>query len=71
MGWLSDNILVAVVCCIHCNQITQINLLAPELFFLILAHPVYKVLIIQEPNTLELLNKLHFEEEKTDSIYRV
>jgi hypothetical protein len=31
-----------------------INLLAPELFFLILAHPVYKMSIIQETNTLEL-----------------
>jgi len=41
------------------------NLLAPELFFLILAHPVYKMWIIQEPNTLELWNKLHFEEKKT------
>jgi len=43
-----------------------INLLAPELFFLILAHPVYKMCIIQEPNTLELWNKLHFEEEKNE-----
>jgi len=41
-----------------------VNLLAPELFFLILAHPVYKMWIIHEPNTLELWNKLHFEEEK-------
>ena len=49
----------------------DINLLAPELFFLILAHPVYKMWIIQEPNTLELWNKLHFEEKKTDSIYHV
>jgi len=32
----------------------SINLLAPELFFLILAHTVYKMWIIQEPNTLEL-----------------
>jgi len=31
-----------------------VNLLAPELFFLNLAHPVYKMWIIQEPNTLEL-----------------
>ena len=46
-------------------------LLAPELFFLILAHPVYKMWIIQEQNTLELWNKLHFEEEKTESIYHV
>ena len=40
-------------------------------FFFILAHPVYKMWIIQEPNTLDLWNKLHFEEEKTDSIYYV
>ena len=30
------------------------NLLAPELFVLILAHPVYKMLIVQERNMLEL-----------------
>ena len=46
-----------------------INLLAPELhFFLILAHPVYKMWIIQEPNTLELWNKLHFEGKKVEYI---
>jgi len=33
-------------------------------FFLILAQPVYKMWIMQEPNTLELWNKLHFEEKK-------
>ena len=48
-----------------------INLLAPELIFFILAHPVCKMWIIQEPNTLELWNKLHFEGGKTESIYRV
>ena len=37
-------------------------------FFLIFAHPVYKMWIIQEPNTLELWKKLLFEEEKTESI---
>jgi len=42
-----------------------INLLATELFFLILAHPVYKMRIIQEPNSLKLRNKLHFEKKKT------
>ena len=42
-----------------------LNLLAPKLFFfLILAHPVHKTLVIQELNMLELRNKLHFEEEK-------
>jgi len=49
--------------------ISVINLLAPELFFKILAHPVYKMWTIQEPNTLHLWNKLHFEEEKTENIY--
>jgi len=38
-------------------------------FFLILAHPVYKMWIIQELNTLELWNKLHFEEEKKRRVY--
>ena len=36
-----------------------------------LAHPVYKMWLKQEPKKLELWNKLHFKEEKTDSIYRV
>jgi len=31
-------------------------------YFLILAHSVYKMWIIQEPNTLQFWNKLHFEE---------
>ena len=44
-----------------------LNPLAPELFFLILAHPAYKMWIIQEPNKLALWNKLHFEEKKTES----
>jgi len=63
------------MCCINTQymytgtQVHYFNLLAPELFFLILAHPVYKMWIIQEPNTLDLWNKLHFEEEKTESIY--
>ena len=56
--------------CIICCQI--LNLLAPELFFfLILAHSVYKMWIIQGPNKLELWNKLHFKEEKTESIHHV
>ena len=40
-------------------------------FFLILAHPVYKMWIIQEQNMLELWNKLHFEQEKTEIIHHV
>ena len=31
-----------------------LNLWRRNYFFLILAHPVYKILIIQQPNTLEL-----------------
>ena len=48
----------------------NINLLTPELFFL--THSVYKMWIKQEPNTLELWNKLHFEEKKKmESIHHV
>jgi len=50
---------------------SYIKVLAPELFIFILAHPVYKMWIIQGPNTLELWNKLHFEEKNTDSVYYV
>ena len=48
----------------------RINPLAPDFFF-ILAHPVYKMWITQEPNTLALWNKLHFEEKITESIEHV
>jgi len=53
------------------GTVWYITLLDPELFFLVLAHPVYKMWIIQEPNTIELWNKLHFEEENTESIDHV
>ena len=49
----------------------EINPLAPELFLLILAHSVYKMWTMQEPNKLALWNKLHFEEKKTESIEHV
>ena len=55
----------------YAGFIEIINLFAPELFFLILAHPVYKTWKIQEPNMYDLWNKLDFEEEKTESIYHV
>jgi hypothetical protein len=42
----------------------SLTFLTRNYFFLVLAHPVYKMRIIQEPNTIELWNKLHFEEEK-------
>jgi hypothetical protein len=47
------------------------NFFGTGIIFLILAHPVYKMWIIQEPKMLELRNTLHFEEEKTESIYHV
>ena len=34
-------------------------------YFFNFSTPVYKMWITQEPNKLELWNKLHFEEEKT------
>ena len=50
----------------------ELKILAPELFFfLILAHSVYKMWMTQESNMLELWNKLHFGEKKTESIYHV
>jgi len=48
----------------------RVKLLVPE-FFLILTHLVYKMWIIQEPNTLALWKKLHFEKEKMESLYHV
>jgi len=54
------------------SKVSLINLLEPELFiFFNFSTPVYKMWIIQKPNKLELWNKLHFEEEKTESIYHV
>ena len=50
-------------------QNVKFNLLEPELFFLILAHSVYRMRITQEPNKLELWNKLHFKEKKKRRIY--
>jgi len=67
---LHDLTFITDFCCLH-GYGGFLNLLAPELFFQILAHSVYKMWIKQEPNTLELWNKLHFEEKKTDSIYHV
>jgi len=48
-----------------------LNFLAQEIFFFNFSKPVYKMWIIQQPNMLELWNKLHFGEKKTESIYHV
>ena len=44
------------------------NLLAPELFFLILAHPVYKMWIIQEPN-VRIMKQTAFWREKKRTVH--
>ena len=49
-------------------KIVQTHRCAWNYFFLILAHSVYKMWIKQEPNMLELWNKLHFEEKETESV---
>ena len=48
-----------------------INPLAPDFFFIILAHPVYKMWITQEPKKVALWNKRHFEEKKKESVKNV
>jgi hypothetical protein len=48
-----------------------INLLAPEFGIWILAHPVCKMRIIQEPKKLSLWNKWYFEEEKMECVPHV
>jgi len=50
------------------SKIQNLNFWRRNYFFLIL---VYKMWIKQEPNILKLWNNLHYEEKKTESIYRV
>ena len=46
------------------NAESRFNLLATDFFFQILAHPVFKMWVIQKPNKVALWNKRHFEEKK-------
>ena len=55
----------------YCNFQITLNLLELELFLLIFSTPVNKMWITQEPNMLELWNKLNFEEEKMENIYHI
>ena len=48
----------------------DINLLVTD-FFQILAHPVFKMWVIQKPNKVALWNKRHFEEKKMGIIQHV
>ena len=42
-------------------QTLWFNLLATDFFFQILAHPIFKMWVIQKPNKVALWNKRHFE----------
>ena len=42
-----------------------------RIFFQILAHPVFKMWVIQKTNKVALWNKWHFEEKKMEIIQRV
>ena len=46
------------------------NLLAMD-FFQILAHPVFKMSVIQKPNEVALWNKRHLEEKRMEIIQHV
>ena len=50
---------------------SEINLLEPEFYTSILAHPEGKMRIIQETNKVALRNKRHFEEKKTEIMQHV
>jgi len=52
----------------NCNNWATLTFWRRNFFFFILARPVYKMWKIQEPNMLELWNKLHFEEKKGEYI---
>jgi len=48
---------------LNVQNVSFINLLAPDFYIYILAHPVCKMWIIQEPKKVALWNKRHFEEK--------
>ena len=53
-----------------CIQRIHFNLLVTD-FFQILAHPVFKMWVIQKPNKVALWNKRRFEEKKMEIIQHV
>ena len=61
---LSPFTVITVLC------VDRFNLLATE-FFQILAHPVFKMWVIQKPSKVALWNKRHFEEKKMEIIQHV
>ena len=69
---LRKDVLLATQYWIPCtlNNI-RINLLEMDFFFQTLAHPVFKMWVIQKPNKVALWNKRHFEEKKMEIIEHV
>ena len=68
---LSSSSSVLPCLCLCADAQCSLTLWRQNYFFLISAHRVYKIWIIQEPKKLALWNKLHFEEKKTESIEHV
>ena len=64
-NYQNDRLAVGTAVCSLCmmNGLTSLTFRHRNYFFNF-STPVYKMWIIQEPNMLELWNKLHFEEEK-------
>ena len=56
---------------IYNTTLDDLNLLEPEFYISILANPVGKMRIIQEPNKVALWNKRHFEEKNTEIMQHV
>jgi len=57
----------AVTRLIYCAYFkNSLNLLAPEFYIKILAHPVCKMWILQEPKKVAIWNKRHFEEKNRE-----
>ena len=54
---------------VHCKESRTVNINVyltfwRRIFFLILAHPVFKMWVIQKPNKVALWNKRHFEDKR-------
>ena len=59
------------VCTIKKKACKDVNILATDFLFQILAHPVFKMWVIQKPNKVALWNKRHLEGEKMEIIQHV
>ena len=60
-----------VLSCKHKSMVQCVLTFWRRIFFQILAHPVFKMWVIQEPNKVALWNKRHFEETKMEIIQHV